>query len=169
MKTLFILITLFTLSAWSNVETSQVDMPKRTLKALYEKLEGASVDYKVEAEGLVLKDYNLLVSSATWWQGAPLAEALWENLAHERRKELNIVVVYDSPRQDFSKIKAKSAGTLVYEFFDQNRDFYYWFSQKTLMDAVLIGPYGKILFEGLLNSPEKIEQIKSLIKKKEAI
>jgi hypothetical protein len=165
MKTLFLLISFISLSAWSNIETpSAVPMPKRTLKDLYQKLDSAIVN----AEKPVLKDYNLLVSSGTWWPGSAQAEAMWENLAQARQRELNVIIVYDAPKQDVAKIQAKSTTTLSFEFYDKNRDFYYWFSQKTLMDAVLIGPKGEILFQGLLNSPEKIEQVKALIKKKEA-
>lgn len=163
MKTLVILITLFSLQALSAIETTQ-----RNLKSLYAKVNDFSNAEKVENDSLVLKDYHLLVSSGTWWQGSTQAEAMWESLAHERAKELNIVVIYDSPKQDVLKIKAKSPTTKMYEYYDHGRYFYYWFSQKTLMDAVLIGPNGKVLFEGLLNTPEKIEQLKSLIKKKEA-
>lgn len=167
MKTLFVLITLFSLSVWSSIETQNRNMPQRTLKSLYEKMNNAVNADKAESESLVLKDYNLLVSSGTWWTGANQAEGMWERLAFDRLKELNVIVVYDSPKQDITKIKSKSPNTRLYEYFDQNREFYYWFSQKTLMDAVLIGPNGKILFEGILNSHEKIEQLKSLIKKKE--
>ena len=164
MKTLIFIISLLSLNAWSSLETTSPGMPKRTLKALYEKLDKATF----KTENLVLKDYNLLVSSGTWWPGSAQAENLWENLAQQRPRELNVIVIYDAPKQDVARIQAKSTSTLSYEFFDKNRDFYYWFSQKTLMDAVLIGPKGEILFQGLLNSPEKVEQIKSLIKKKEA-
>ena len=164
MKTIILFIGLISLSAWSSIQTSSNLMPKRTLKALYEKLDAS----QTKTENLVLKDYNLLVSSSTWWAGSAQAEAMWENLAQQRSHELNVIVVYDAPKQDVAKIQAKSSGTMFYEFFDKNREFYYWFSQKTLMDAVLIGPKGEILYEGLLNSPEKVEQIKSLIKKKEA-
>ena len=164
MKTLILLISLLSLNAWSNIETTTPGMPKRTLKDLYEKLDKSTV----KTENLVLKDYNLLVSSGTWWPGSTQAENMWENLAQQRQRELNVIVIYDAPKQDAVRIQAKSTGTLSYEFLDKNREFYYWFSQKTLMDAVLIGPKGEILYQGLLNSPEKVEQVKALIKKKEA-
>lgn len=167
MKTLFTFLILFKVQAWSNTETLNAGMPKRNLKSLYQNLNDPGQVNKVESEALILRDYHLLVSSATWWQGSSQAESMWENLAQERARELNIVVVYDSPRQDVLKIKSKSAATKMYEHFDQNRKFYYWFSHKTLMDAVLIGPDGKVLFQGLLNSAEKVNELKTLIKKKE--
>lgn len=162
MKTLLAILMSASLSAWS-----QVEMPKRTLKSLYSQINNNSNSNKAEQESLVLKDYNMIVLSGTWWSGAAQAEIMWNSLAQKRLKELNVVVVYDAPKQDFQKIKSKSLNTEFYEFFDQQRSFYYWFQNNTLMNSVLFGPDGKILFEGLLNSQEKIEQVLALIKQKE--
>ncbi len=161
-STLFIILSIF-VSNWAFAGSVGI---QRTLRNLYQIVNNPEAQ-KVESQDLILKDYNLIVNSATWWSGSPQAEALWENLAQSLKKELNVIVVYDAPKQDLSKIKEKSPASVSYEFFDQNREFYYWFSRPTLMSAVLIGPDGKILFEGLLNSTQSIDQIKSLVKKKD--
>jgi hypothetical protein len=167
MKTLILFVSFFVISnALASIEKATVTIPNRDLKKLYEKLNSPDQLSKVESGNIVLKEYHLVVSSSSTWAGAAQVEALWEELAEERERELNIVVIYDSPNQDVSKIKAKSAQTKLYEFFDQNRGFYWWFSKKVIMDSFLIGPDGTILFEGVLNSREAVEKVKALVKKK---
>jgi hypothetical protein len=161
MKTLVMLISFVGVSAWGAVST-----PKRTLKELFAKVGNSRLTLRIEEQDPVLKDYNLIVKSATWWTGSQQAENMWEGLASSRMRELNVIVVYDSPNQDVAKLKSKVANSQMYLFFDQNREFYYWFPNNTLMDAVLIGPKGDILFDGPLNSSEQIEKVKSLVPKK---
>lgn len=158
-------------SAVAQIETgvpSSQALAKRSLKALYKTVNDQSPgQIRVESQDLVLKDYNLIVTSATWWNGAEQTESLWEKISIERSKELNVIVIYDAPKQDVQKIKSKSPSTKLYEYFDQNRAFYYWFQNPSLTSAVLIGPKGDILFEGLLHSEEALNQMKSLVKKRE--
>lgn len=154
----FIILLMFSLSAFGNSAASDF----RNLKSLYQNIN--RVTDKIESEPLILKDYHLLISAATWSSESQYALAKWEAWAMSKGKTLNVIVVYDNYRQDLMQIQARAPQTKMYEFFDKSRSFYHWFETKKVPSAVLIGPKDKVLYNGNFSMPEHFQAVERILK-----
>lgn len=145
----------------------------RTLSCLYSQVNALSDEGKLESENLVLKNYHLVIWSATWCASCQSIQPLWEGLAQRISKDLNVVVVYDNYYQDLNSLKSKAPLTRSYDHFDKTRQLYYWFqdlqtnsnsTQDAVAKAVLIGPGDKILYAGTLTGEDQLKEIESKLK-----
>ncbi len=167
-------ILIFTLLTVSAYGSGKCGTNPRTLSCLYSQINSLESSGKIENSNLILKNYNLVVSSATWCASCQRGQVLAEDLANKFQKELNVIVVFDNYHQDMVRIQNLAPRTKSYEHFDKNRELYYFFhdvapiaksTQEAVAKAVLIGPTDEVLYMGPLVYEADVEKIQSKIKR----
>jgi hypothetical protein len=129
-------------------------------------LNGELKQAKLEAQPLVMKNYQLFVYVGQKCSNCSAFLAQLNELASSQKKSVNVVLVYDySTKLDDSLIQS-AASSSSFEFFDgQGHMYYNLFHNPRYLNFILTGPQHTIIKSGLFSNVEEVSQLNLIIKK----
>jgi thiol-disulfide isomerase/thioredoxin len=130
-------------------------------------LNAESTSEKIEAEPVMMKNYQLFVYVGSSCGNCKDFLPTLSTLASKYKSSLNVVLVYDYSSKNLEANKAQFAQTATFEFFDEKGLMYHTlFNQPQFLDYVLTGPKHTMIAESKITKLQDIYNFQSWLNRK---
>lgn len=157
-ETLLILVmTMVSIQSLAAIEKPMKSPMKYILNQV---LNAESTTEKLEAEPVMMKNYQLFVYvGSNCLKCKELIPAL-SALAIEFKSSLNVILVYDYSSKNLASSRGLFAKSAQFEFFDEKGYMYHTlFNQPQFMDFVLTGPKHSVIAESNFSRLQNISSL----------
>ncbi len=164
-ETLLILaITMISFQSWAAIEKP---MKRPMGYILNQVLNAESTTEKIEAEPVMMKNYQLFVYVGSQCGNCKDFLPTLSTLASKYKSSLNVVLVYDYSSKNLEANKGQFAQTATFEFFDEKGLMYHTlFNQPQFLDYVLTGPKHTVIAESKITKLQDIYNFQSWLNQK---
>ncbi len=130
-------------------------------------LNAESSNEKLEAEPVMMKNYQLFVYVGSACSNCKDFLPTLSTLANKYKNSLNVVLVYDYSSKNLESNKVQFAQSASFEFFDEKGMMYHTlFNQPQFLDYVLTGPTHTVIAESKITKLQDIYNFQSWLNQK---
>lgn len=130
-------------------------------------LNAESTTEKIEAEPVMMKNYQLFVYVGSQCSNCKDFIPTLSTLASKYKNSLNVILVYDYSSKNLEANKTQFSQSATFEFFDEKGLMYHTlFNQPQYLDYVLTGPKHTVIAESKITKLQDIYNFQSWLNQK---